>query len=245
MRTHLPWFAAPDTACFSCHGQFARADTLEKHCALSACGEKGRFGPERLTQWCETMTAFMMFLAAALGLRSYSDLVPFVSVRYLYPTQHPGFINTDLMTALAHFMRLPAPDVWHVSPPNHVAALAHPRILGELVAVLPDTLWPEAFAFRMGGMMARISGPTLPPAARVGHSTDPAPAAGVCHSTDPIFLFQYEDEQGFLYLYSVYPDTDLKEIAVNLCAELGYEDRMARALEDFLKARVREFGVLV
>jgi hypothetical protein len=168
-REHLPWLFRVDHTCFQCATPYAAAKDRALH---------NRHKPDHAVAavtgledaWAETIQLFLDRLAEECGLPNREELLHFVQREGLYPEDRPGQPATAVEPAAFLYLiysgtpergpDLPA-DGLQVSPPNHVAALLHPRILAavlmrtspEFQGMVPSWMRAEWLSGVEGGRM--------------------------------------------------------------------------------------------
>lgn len=152
LRTHLPWFLSPSTACFACKSQFTKPSTLAKHFSLSPCGTSGRFDDHFHFAWITLINSFLLFLCSSLSLSSPNDLLPFVLTSSLLPPPPVGSLDSSLLTLFCSLQDLPVPSSFTLSPPNHLACLLHWRMMALIISKLPSHLLSSISSFGEGAL---------------------------------------------------------------------------------------------
>jgi hypothetical protein len=131
-REHLPWFLRVQHACFQCTASHPGVRDREMH--LRFAPSHGMASVEGLEkEWAEVVQGFLERLAHECGLSTVEELPAFVRERGLYPENSRGHPATPVEPAAFLFARhsggtLPEGGLV-TSPPNHLAALLHPRTL--------------------------------------------------------------------------------------------------------------------
>ena len=143
MKSHLPWYVAPTTACWVCKNQEGSACfNLVKHIHNydHECG--AGFDGTNLVSWCYLMNGLFHSLAFHLGLESLEQLLQFVVHNELFPpyVQNVSPFNSlerDLMIKYDQICNTGNASLqYDLDPPNSIIVLMHWRILANLLKLL-------------------------------------------------------------------------------------------------------------
>ena len=141
-REHLPFYMAPDSACWACgiqQGQRYKVvlEHVNLHCSTGPC-----FGDGQLQVWTSLMTGVIRFLCTETGVRDGGELLRHVVERGWFPTCGARVTHTEhvLWQYFERASGFTAQSRHEVSPPNSVASLFHWRVLANILQGLPESV---------------------------------------------------------------------------------------------------------
>ena len=161
---HLPWWIAPDRACWQCRVAEASISRLKlRHgssCAPAAMTE-GDAGT-----WVQLSNGLLRLIRTDLGCETNEDLLHLVLDQHLYPEDSSPF-NLSLSQRL--FFRLweqrnggyplTPVDEFSVMPPSAVACLLHPKVLACILCRTSTEVIEQASTF---AELMRVDAPPRP-----------------------------------------------------------------------------------
>ncbi len=149
-RVHLPWYFAPERACWTCKTSCSSQCFLRvEHLQREGHGEGSRFGTdEQLHNWVLWVTHLLHYFRGILDLGSLEELRRFVVAEGLAPrnVEFPPCREALLSLLDAHLGQW-SPPVHIVAPPATVSALLHWRTMANLLKFVPSRV-RQAFAHR-------------------------------------------------------------------------------------------------
>ena len=155
IRTHVPWFAAPFTACWNCEVQEGAPCFLTNgHGHDTESHPNGaRFDAFNAHLWGFLMNGLFHFFCKEFGLDSVSALLDFVRERRLYPTDPRQLRNLELSPFEQRLMFMYERDhqddivsdiaLFSVQPPNRIISLSHWQVLASLLNLLSPSARAE------------------------------------------------------------------------------------------------------
>ena len=141
LYSHLPWYWAGSTACFSCKVQCFDLSCLNKFHNL--CPRD----PTNNAQWAAKIHACLLFLVNHSPATNLQQLLDLIITLKMYPS--PNYYNSPFTPTEQKWMQVydllhtsdPDPSrIFSTSPPNRVVCLTHWRIVASILAQLPPEL---------------------------------------------------------------------------------------------------------
>lgn len=97
VRSHLPWYMAPFTACWECKLQFGQFSLLDGHIKQFHNGKDRKFGIDMQECWVELVNGFLQAIQERLGCMSLSDLSALAGeVCQFQKNSEPALQDTDI-----------------------------------------------------------------------------------------------------------------------------------------------------
>ncbi|CAC5369751.1 unnamed protein product [Mytilus coruscus] len=134
LKTHLPWYWEPHTACWSCEVQEAQAGSLA-HRQTMEHGIAGTvFEEDHMHLWCQLMLGSLHQIRSWLECSTLDDLLDYILQRELYTFVKNQFSSQEhqLLTFWADSYCPSSVPTYICNPPNHPICIFN----WELIAVL-------------------------------------------------------------------------------------------------------------
>ena len=134
LRTHLPWFWSPTTACWVCEEQSCHESSLMYHYSVSyAHNDSNTFDENNLHRWCQLMNGAFYLLLDWLRLESLHDLYQYLHSREI--KAHGTFTSNEkrCMEFYAMNYSIHPQSQFSINPPSHLITVFHCEIITRLL----------------------------------------------------------------------------------------------------------------
>lgn len=134
LKTHLPWYWEPHTACWSCEVQEAQAGSLAQRHTMEHGVGSTVFDEEHMHLWCQLMLGSLHQIRSWLECSTLDDLLDYILQRELYTFVKNQFSSQELqlLTFWADNYCPSSVPTYNCNPPNHLICIFN----WELIAVL-------------------------------------------------------------------------------------------------------------
>ena len=135
LKTHLPWFWAAMTACWSCSEQVCQHSTITAGHTLAHQDENLSLTDENLHRWCQLINGCLYLLVDWLNLQSLEDLLEYVRERKLSQNiiAHFNVSEVYCMRFYTKYYSHTPQEYFDVRRLNHVICLIHVELIIRLL----------------------------------------------------------------------------------------------------------------
>ena len=132
LRTHVPWYVSPSTACVDCH----KSEGFGKDRDRFHKGHRLISGENLLGAWFLLMNGLFLFMSRELGLNSSTDLLTLAAAQHLPKTlkiseeEYFYFREFDLRAGLEPL----SIGGYMTLPPTRLCIIGHPAVMTALLA---------------------------------------------------------------------------------------------------------------
>ena len=153
-KRHLPWYFAPELACWACEkAQETGAQLWANHAICP-----GDFNDHRLGMWAATIWGWLHLLAEMLGLAGVNELLEKVVREKLHLCSFGSNVSPTRKTLMLWLQKVkgsPVEDIT-LAPPNCVSALLDWQTIQKLLLQLPEEAREKLADFPLTGSTEEV-----------------------------------------------------------------------------------------